>query len=278
MFLISWLVIFLLTGPLVGSVSPKWMKPEAGNATTGRQRTLNNRHGDGSVGTSVTTAASDVTKLSKLHAHSSPTYYVSSSANMDTNINSNTTSHANSKTNSFPNPHSHSMGLQSTPDPFPISPNTVFNTGALPQLFKMTFSLTLPSFDAIIGDTNIFDIQDAVTARSLLKLDRTDVRSTVLSYDTVKLYSTAAETMTTGSVGALISERTYFTLVVQDQSVTLTSSLPYERTASITGVSTNNKIYVVYVSNAVDTSSGGDVSDFSVTGRTAFALSLFVLT
>jgi len=179
----------------------------------------------------------------------------------------NFTSNTNTTHNINPYTLTHSMALQSTPDPFPIAFNSPYTViGGLPAQFAFTFSLTLPDYLITAGDTNILDIRDTASGRSLVKLDRLDSYGTILSYDNDKLYTSAADTLLPTSVGGIPIERTYYRITIQDTYIQLESSLPMVRSTPITRVSTAGKLYTLYVSNPTDDSSGGDFSYFTLTG------------
>jgi len=135
----------------------------------------------------------------------------------------------------------------------------------LTPMFVMSVSLTFASglFGAM---TNIWDIRDAVTGRSIVALYRSSMFATSLYYNQT-LVSTD-NTIDSSSIGAGATTRTYYVFTMRDTDMKIESSSGFSTTVGIPAkVYTVPRSCILYFSSPVITSAGGTFASLTYTRK-----------
>ena len=152
---------------------------------------------------------------------------------------------------------------------FPVSVVTTANNRyrrlTLPTYFTLTFGLTVPTL--VTGQPNIFDIRDATTGNSLLSAHRFSNTETMWAYNGINFLPNGLP-LISGSIGVTPTDITVYTVKLLDNVITIQSTyqIGVFTTRTITKVDTTNRLYDLYLSNGVDVSSLGTISNIGITG------------
>lgn len=151
----------------------------------------------------------------------------------------------------------------------PVSENYALATVSLSSHFKIQFDYTNPADGrAYPSVSNIFDLQEVVTGRSLVSVSVTFDMHTWLTYDGNDVYQNGPYL-----VNNYQTEYTTLTVEISAGTITLVSSanLGWVATAPISVVGTANALYTLYFSNpsinSDHLSAGGSVKNVFITGR-----------
>lgn len=117
------------------------------------------------------------------------------------------------------------------------------------------------------GNPNIFDIRDIITGDSLLAVHRASNTNTQWSYNGEVVIADGLP-LISGSIGVTPSEATVFTVTLQSGMLKIESTYQtgVPTTVAIANVDVTGRVYDLYISNGVDTSSLGTVSAIGITG------------
>eukprot|EP01032_Pedospumella_encystans_P011079 gene11079-12912_t len=152
-------------------------------------------------------------------------------------------------------------------DDIAVASNYLYKRLTLPTAFTLKFSLTLPTLGS--GNPNILDIRDAVTGYSLLAVHRATNTDTRWSYNGVVFISSGMP-LISGSIGVTPNVATVYTVVLKAGSIDIESTyqVGVVTTTSITSIDTADRAYDLYLSNGVDATSGGAMSDIDIKSNT----------
>lgn len=144
-----------------------------------------------------------------------------------------------------------------------ISANYLYKRISLPQYFTLTFGLTLPTL--VSGIPNIFDLRDASTGTSLLAMHRATNTNTRWSYNG-NVFVSSGLPLISGSIGVTPSIATVYTVTLLANSIKIESTyqVGVVTTTAITNVDTAGRLYDLYLSNGVDVTSTGTISNIAI--------------
>lgn len=155
------------------------------------------------------------------------------------------------------------------PNTVVTSANKFYKRLTLPTFFTLTFGLTVPTL--VSGNPNIFDLRDAVTGTSLLAMHRATNTETQWSYNGM-IFIPSGMPLISGSIGVTPNVATVYTLTVLADTIRIQSTYQVGvwTTSSITKIDTTGRLYDLYISNGVDVSSLGTISNIGITGELCF--------